>query len=113
MRKHLKMEENKLQKSIFGAWWEPIRKWFYPTWLCYEISIRFYDYAIATHNYFIAQEDYLGEIITQILAFFCSVATFIICTFYLTVPACFTLYMFFKEDKPITHSSIRKIKTYL
>ncbi len=107
------MEEyNNHQKSIFGTWWEAIRKWFYPAWLIYETSIRFYDYALAVNNYIIEQQDYIGEITAQILAISCSVTTFLICTFYLTVPACFTLYKFFKDDKLITNPFIHKIKTY-
>jgi len=36
------MEEQNLQlKSIWGKWWEPIRKWFYPAWLIYETTVRF------------------------------------------------------------------------
>mgnify|MGYP003631819726 CR=1 FL=1 len=95
-------EKNKQLKSIFGSWWEAVRKWFYPTWLLYELSIRFYDYAIAVYNYFIKQQDYLasyiGEIGALISAVFSSVATFIICTAFLTVPACFLLYRFFKTE---------------
>ncbi|AUP80676.1 hypothetical protein [Flavivirga eckloniae] len=91
-------KNNKQSKSIWGKWWTPIRKWFYPAWLIYEVTIRFYDYALAVHSYFMEQQNYLGEIGALILAVFCSVVTFIICTFYLTIPACFILYKFFKED---------------
>jgi hypothetical protein len=60
------MEENNKQlKSIWGKWWEPIRKWFYPAWLLYELTVRFYENAIAVYNYFIEKQDsfdsYLGE----------------------------------------------------
>ncbi|NMH89662.1 hypothetical protein [Flavivirga algicola] len=107
------MEEyNNHQKSIFGAWWEPFRKWFYPAWLLYELSIRFYDYALAVYQYIIEQQNYLGEITAQTLAVFLSIATFIICAFYLTIPASLALYKFFKEDKQITNPFIYRIKTY-
>ena len=93
-------ENNKKLKSIWGKWWVSIRKWFYPAWLLYEISMRFYDYAQSVHIYFIGQQNYLesyiGEIGAQTLAIFCSVATFVICTVFLTVPVCFILYKFFK-----------------
>lgn len=93
-------ENNKPLKSIWGKWWEPVRKWFYPAWLVYETSIRFYDYAQSVHHYFVKQQDhiasYIGELGTQTLAVFCSVATFGVCTAFLTVPACFVLYQFFK-----------------
>ncbi|WP_343788201.1 hypothetical protein [Wandonia haliotis] len=109
-------EKNKQRKSIFGKWWEPVRKWFYPTWLLYELSIRFYDYAIAVHNYFIEHQDYLasyvGEISTQTLAIFCSVATFIICSAFLTMPACFLLYTFFKTENVSATPFEDKIKKY-
>jgi hypothetical protein len=97
------MEENNKQlKSIWGKWWEPQRKWFYPIWLVYETSIRFYDYAQSAHDYFISQHDYLtsyiGGIGSQTLDIFSSLATFVICTAFLTVPASFVLYKFFKVE---------------
>ncbi|NMM47631.1 hypothetical protein [Marinigracilibium pacificum] len=109
-------EKNKLQKSIFGKWWKPVRQWFYPTWLLYELTIRFYDYAIAVHNFFIERPDYfasyIGEISTQSLAVFCSVATFIICSAFLTVPACFILYKFFKIELLTDTQFEYKMKKY-
>lgn len=97
------MEENhKNLHSIWGKWWDLIRKWFYPAWLSYEASIRFYDYALAVHNYFINQQDYIasyiGETGAQILDIFCSLTTFVLCSAFLTVPACFTLYKFFDSN---------------
>ncbi len=113
MSKSLKMEVyKKHQKSILGSWWEPLRKWFYPTWLVYEASIRFYGYALDVHKYFIDQHDYMGDTIAQTIAITCGIATFIICTFYLTVPACFTLYEFFKDDKPANIPLVNKLKVY-
>ena len=111
------MEENNKQlKSIWGKWWEPIRKWFYPTWLLYELTVRFNEYAIAVYNYFIEKQDYfnlyLGEIGTQISAVFCSVASFIICTFFLTVSTCFILYKFFKIENLTDTKFEKKLKTY-
>ncbi|SHJ57328.1 hypothetical protein SAMN04487911_12550 [Arenibacter nanhaiticus] len=111
------MEENNKQlKSIWGKWWEPIRKWFYPTWLLYELTVGFYEYAIAVYNYFIERQDYFdsysGEIGTQMLAVFCSVASFIICTFFLTVSTCFILYKFFKIENLTGTKLERKLKTY-
>lgn len=95
-------ENDKQLKSIWGKWWVPIRKWFYPSWLIYETSIRFYDYAQSVQNYFINQQEYiatyLGETGTQTLGVFCGVATFIICAAFLTVPASFVLYKFFKTE---------------
>lgn len=92
-------ENNKELKSIWGKWWEPIRKWFYPAWLIYEVSIRFNDYGKAVHNYFLDQSSlasYIGELGAQTLASLCSVATFVICTLFLTLPACLVLFKFFK-----------------
>ncbi len=89
-------EKNKQLKSVWGKWWESIRKWFYPAWLLYELSVRFYDYSEATYHYFIAQ-NYIDELGLQILAIFCSAVTFIICSLFLTVPTCFILYKFFKS----------------
>lgn len=95
-------EYNKQPKSIWGKWWEPLRKWFYPGWLIYETSVRFYAYAKSVHNYFIEQQDYLaiyiGKIATRALVLFCSVSTFAVCTVFLSVPACFLLYHFFKKE---------------
>ncbi|WP_103070138.1 hypothetical protein [Aquimarina sediminis] len=97
------MEENNKQlKSIWGKWWEPFRKWFYPSWLLYETTIRFSDYAHSIHTYFIQQQDnissYIGEIGAQTLDVFCSILTFAICAAFLTLPACFVLHKFFKTD---------------
>lgn len=109
-------EKNKQLKSIWGKWWEPIRKWFYPTWLLYETSIRFYDYAQSVHNYFITQQDtmasYIREMGTQTLSIFCSVATFSICTAFLTLPVCFVLYKFFQTQNLTGTEFEEKIKTY-
>tara|TARA_R110000796_G_scaffold252637_1_gene389623 strand:- start:63299 stop:63637 length:339 start_codon:yes stop_codon:yes gene_type:complete len=109
------MEENNRQlKSIWGKWWEPIRKWFYPAWLGYETSIRFYDYSLSVHQYFIKQKDdiasYIGETGTQALDMLSSVGTFIVCTLFLTVPACFVLYKFFKIENLTSSPFESKLK---
>ena len=101
LQKELEMEEkNKELRSIWGKWWEPIRKWFYPAWLIYEVSIRFNDYGNAVHTYFLNRqpqlEAYIGQLGAQSLASFCSIATFTVCTLFLTLPACLILYKFFK-----------------
>ncbi|MEW7280149.1 hypothetical protein ABW636_16265 [Aquimarina sp. 2201CG1-2-11] len=97
------MEKNNKQlQSIWGTWWEPIRKWFYPAWLLYETLVRFYEYTQSVYHYFLMEQEYttpyIGEIGTQTLAIFYSVATFVICTAFLTVPTCFILYKFFNTD---------------
>ena len=102
---------NNQQKSVFGTWWELIRKWFYPAWLIYETSIRFYEYSLGVSNYFIEQQESIGELFAQILAITCGLATFLICSFYLTIPSCIILYKFFKEDKP-TNPFLHKMKKY-
>lgn len=93
---------NKQKKSIWGAWWVPHRIWFYPSWLIYETSSRFYDYSQGVHHYFENHQDnitpYVGGIGAQTLNIFCSGATFAGCSAFLTVPACFVLYKLFKED---------------
>lgn len=109
-------EKNKLQKSIYGKWWQAVRIWFYPIWLLYELSIRFYDYAIAVQNYFVELQDHsflrFGEIGTNTLAMLCSVSTFIVCTAFLTVPASFVLYKFFKIENLTTSPFEAKLKKY-
>ncbi|GAA4303446.1 hypothetical protein [Aestuariibaculum suncheonense] len=110
-------EKNEQLKSIWGKWWEPIRKWFYPSWLFYELSIQFYVYSTDVHNYFIEQQDcftsFIGEIGTQILALFSGVVTFVICTIFLTIPACFILYKFFKIENLTSTLFEEKMKKYL
>ncbi len=107
------MEENDIQlTSIWGKWWEPIRKWFYPIWLLYELSIRFNDYALAVHQYIMVQQNYLGEITIQIFAVFFGIVTFIICTSYLTVPTCLTLYKFFTKNDSTSTRFEQKTKKY-
>ncbi|GEM_PF-1530755 len=90
------------QQSIWGKWWVPIRKWFYPAWLVYETSVRFYEYTKAVHLYFEEQYDHLfssiGAIGARSLDLLCSAITFTGCTIFLTVPAGFVLYRFFKVD---------------
>lgn len=109
-------EKDKQLKSIFGKWWQPVRKWFYPTWLLYELSIRFYDYAIAVFNYLIENQEYfasyIGKVGSQISAVFCSVVTFIVCTAFLTLPACFLLYTFFKTENLTATQFEYQIKKY-
>jgi len=109
-------EKNKQLTSIFGKRWEPIRKWFYPIWLLYELSIRFHHYALAVAGSFKERQDYLtnylGEMGTHSLTVFFSVATFIICTAFLTVPTCFLLYKFFKIENLTATQFEKKIKKY-
>ena len=105
-------KNNAYQKSIFGKWWAAIRKWFYPAWLLYETSIRFYDYALAIYIFFTKQQDLLGVFSSQLLAVFCGISTFAICSFYLTLPACYVLYVFFKDNTPTAPKLIRRIKPY-
>ena len=109
-------EKNNPQKSIFGKRWQTVRIWFYPIWLLYELSIRFYDYAIAAQNHFIELQARsalnLGKIGTNTLAMFCSVSTFIVCTAFLTVPSCFVLYKFFKIENLTTSQFEAKLKKY-
>lgn len=110
-------EKNNQLQSIFGKWWEPVRKWFYPAWLIYETSIRFYEYAQSVHNKFIIQQDYIASFIgkmgVHILDIFCCLATFSICTFFLTVPTCFVLYKFFKIENLTNTQFEERIKIYL
>ena len=95
-------EQNKKRKSIWGTWWAPHRTWFYPLWLIYETSSRFYSYSLDVYYYLETQHGaiapYLSGIGAQTLSVFCSIATFIICTAFLTVPACYLLYKLFKID---------------
>ena len=96
------MENNTKAYSIFGKWWMPIRKWFYPFWLFYELSIRFYGYTISVNDYFIDEQVFYAstysEMGLQILALISSLSTYIICTAFLTVPACLVLHYFFKIE---------------
>lgn len=95
-------ENNKQPESIWGKWWQPIRKWFYPAWLIYETTYRFYAYSIYTNHYIKSHQynidSYIGEIGVQTLSISFSIITFVICTAFLTVPTSFILYKFFKED---------------
>ena len=107
------MEKNNKQlKSIWGKWWESIRKCFYPAWLVYETSIRFYGYGQSVHDYFMMQQEYVGEIGAQTSAIFFSVATFVICVAFLTLPAAFLLYQFFQIENLTSTLLEEKIKKY-
>ena len=109
-------ETNKQLKSVWGKGWEAIRKWFYPAWLIYETVYRFYDYAVATHGYVGSHSEsitaYLGETGTQIVAIICSIIIFAICTAFLTVPASFILYAFFKEENLTGTTWERQLKRW-
>lgn len=107
------MEGNKLElKSIWGKWWEPKRKWIYPTWLAYETTVRFYDYACSAYQYFINQQDNIGKVAAQVLSILGSVSTFVICFAFLTIPGCFALFKFFKSEKTYHTSFESQIKKY-
>ncbi|WP_417602553.1 hypothetical protein [Owenweeksia hongkongensis] len=94
------------QKSIWGKWWIPIRKWFYTLWLAYETTMRFYEYALSTEHYF----DALGY---PTLAIISSVISFVICAAFLTFPACFILYKFFDTSNLTGTSLEARLKPYL
>ncbi|TYA84389.1 hypothetical protein [Seonamhaeicola marinus] len=93
--------QNKQLESIWGKWWEPLRKWFYPAWLIYETFIRFYSYSEDVYNYLLNKQElivsYIGKIGAQILSLFCTSLTFLICIVFLTVPTSFVLFRFFKS----------------
>lgn len=97
--------QTKQLQSIWGKWWESFRKWFYPAWLIYETSVRFYEYSIDTHLY-------LSEISSEILAFVTAIIVFIICSAFLTIPATFILYKFFKVENLTGTSFENNIKKY-
>ncbi|MBD8489724.1 hypothetical protein IFO69_13285 [Echinicola sp. CAU 1574] len=112
------MEENYRQLApIWGSQWQAVRKWFYPAWLIYETSYRFYDYSISVYKYIEGYQEsvfpILGETGTPILAAFCGMVTFAICTFFLTVPSSFMLYTFFKEDNLTETRFEEKLKRLL
>lgn len=110
-------ENNKQPRSIWGAWWEPIRKWFYPGWLVYEITVRFYEYTKSIYHFFTIHQDYIaayiGKIGTQILTVFSSSVTFAVCTAFLTIPACFAVYHFFKTENLTGSPFEEKFKPWL
>lgn len=112
------MKENTNQQySIWGKWWDPIRKWFYSIWFAYETTIRFYEYSISVNQYFTEQQNtissYIGNIGAQILNVFCSVCTFVICVIFLTVPIIFILFKFFSVDNLTNTSFEQKLKRIL
>lgn len=88
--------------SIWGTLWEPVRKWFYPFWLIYETSVRFYNYAVGVQVYFSEQHTsisaYIGDVGAYILGLVCSVLTFVICSAFLTLPGSYLLFKLFKVD---------------
>ncbi|MBR9854662.1 MAG: hypothetical protein GYB37_08805 [Algicola sp.] len=107
------MEGNStVNKSIWGKWWTSFRKWFYPTWLAYETIIRFYEYSLPIHEYFILQEQNLGAKMSQIIAVLASGLTFTICFFFLTVPASIALFKYFNTKDVSSNSIEQKVKTY-
>lgn len=100
------------RQSIWGKPWASFRKWFYPTWFCYETTIRFYDYSTPVYDYFISQGDNLGIHWALILAILLSCLTFIICFFFLTVPGSIALFRYFKNHTLESNSFEQKLKTF-
>ena len=109
--------EQNMPKSIWGRPWTRDRKWFYPAWLICETSVRFYGYAHYVYNYFEEHHEwivpYVGEIGAQTLdvLFFCVVLLGSLA--FLTVPACFALYIFFKKESLTGTKFEKKIKRLL
>lgn len=103
-------------RSIWGNWWEPFRKWVYPAWLLYEVSIRFYDYAWTAYRYIIKllsqTAPWLGSIATQVLSITGSLLTFVLCTAFMSVPTCLILYKFFKVNNLTSTRFERRMKVY-
>lgn len=99
-------------KSIWGKWWEPNRKWFYPAWLLYETTVHFYDYAFSAYQFFINQQDGIGEVAAQALSILGSLGTFVICFAFLTIPASLALFKFFKPEGTGNSSFEIEIKKY-
>ena len=93
------------RKTFWGNWWEPIRKWFYPFWLLYELTFRFCQYALASYQY-------IEEISNQILAAFVALITFVVCTAFLTVSSCFIVYHFFQIENLTNTSFEERMKWY-
>lgn len=108
--------EEKQNNSIWGSWWTPLRKWVYPVWLLYEVSIRFYDYALSTYHYFEAFlksiTSLVGNTGVQVLSIASSILTFALCTAFLTIPTCFILYKFFKVGNLTNTSLEQRMKVY-
>ncbi len=108
--------QKKHKKSIWGNWWVPIRKWFYPAWLIYEVTVRFYVYTLAIHQYFKNGDhniaSYIGEIGAQVLDILSSSITFIGCTAFLTIPSCYILYKFFEFDNLTNTRFEQRIKVF-
>jgi len=107
------MENNRKHLiSIWGKRWEPIRKWFYPIWLFYETTERFYEYALSVYHLFEHQQDDIGEVTAQVLSIIASVCTFLICFAFLTIPACIALFKFFTSEKTYNAPFERQLKRY-
>lgn len=96
------MEDKHIKKTIWGSWWEPMRKWFYPVWLAYELSLRFIDYSYSVYQYFSSEQNCiancLGQLGTHVLNVFCTLSMFVVCSIFLTLPACYAMFHFFKAD---------------
>lgn len=96
----------KHQSSIWGKYWESLRIWFYPAWLMYETTHRFYTYSLDMYCY-------VSGISSQQIALISSVLTIIICTLFLTLPTCFILYKFLKVDNLTKSNFGEKLKRFL
>ena len=102
------------KQSIWGSWWTSIRKWFYPAWLMYETTYRFYDYALGTYSYIGTYQtgiySNLGHAAFETFNICCSVLVFVICFVYLTIPGCLVLYKYFDKELGPLSSFEHKLK---
>jgi hypothetical protein len=110
-------EQSKPIQSVWGKWWMPVRKWFYPTWLTYEASYRFYDYSATVYHYIATQQKsispFIGTLGTKVLGTISCLATFVICTLFLTIPASYLLYNFLDGKKTTTKRFEQQLKRIL
>lgn len=104
--------DQNMPKSFGGKNWTRDRKWIIPLWITFEVSIRFYGYSNIVHNFFEKHQNviipYIGEIGVQILGILCGTALFLFNTVLVTIPACFSIYIFYKRGS-LTGTKIEEI----
>ncbi len=93
------------RKTIWGSWWEPVRKWFYPVWLLYELTHSFGHYAVSSYKY-------IDNLSNHTIAVLGAVVAFMLCSAFLTLTSCFVLFHFFKTKNLTKTSFEEKVKWY-
>lgn len=88
-----------ITRSFYGSWWTSFRKYFYTAWFVYEISLRFYDYALDTQNFILMNVSFHSNDQSIWLGMVLGGLTFVVCLFFLGYPGAIAIYKYFSKTE--------------